>query len=75
LNGRQKQPNLEEVYRVASRAASDGVSIESQSQGERVWTRLRKGNDGSALVEFAVVLPMLLLLLTGIGSKLTTYTG
>jgi Flp pilus assembly protein TadG len=53
---------------VASSAVSDGVNIESQSATERVWDRLRNGNDGNALVEFAVVLPMLLLLITGMFS-------
>jgi Flp pilus assembly protein TadG len=48
--------------------ASNRVSVDAWSLGERVWTRLRTGNDGGALVEFALVLPMLLLLLTGMFS-------
>ena len=42
-----------------------GVRIESEPHGERVWNRLRNGNDGGALVEFAMVLPLLLLITTG----------
>jgi Flp pilus assembly protein TadG len=65
LSGHPKQ-DLEEVYRVAS--ASNRVRVENRSQGERVWNRLRNGNEGNALVEFAIALPMLLVLITGMFS-------
>jgi Flp pilus assembly protein TadG len=64
----RKQADLQEVYRVASSTASNSVSIKTKSQDERVWNRLRNGNSGSALVEFAVALPMLLVLITGMFS-------
>jgi Flp pilus assembly protein TadG len=53
---------------VAPSATSDGLPIASQSQAQQLWDRLRNGHDGNALVEFAVVLPMLLVLVTGMFS-------
>ena len=46
-------------------AGQDSVHRSGSSIAERVRFQLR-GNEGSALVEFAVVLPVLLLVLTGI---------
>jgi Flp pilus assembly protein TadG len=54
---------------VALSAASDGVHIETPPQGQRGVADLpRNGDEGSALVEFAVVLPILLVLITGMFS-------
>jgi Flp pilus assembly protein TadG len=53
---------------VATSATPDRLSIKSQSLGKRLWDRLRNGNDGGSLVEFALVLPVLLLLVTGMFS-------
>jgi Flp pilus assembly protein TadG len=66
----RRNPIVEGVYQVVlSAAASNAVSIEPLSQWKRtVLDHLRNGNDGSALVEFAVVLPILLVLITGMFS-------
>jgi Flp pilus assembly protein TadG len=48
-------------------AASPGVPVGTRSLGKRVRARLRTGNEGGqALVEFALCLPILLLIVTGI---------
>ncbi len=50
---------------MSNSAGQDSVHRSGSSIAERVRSRLRD-NEGSALVEFAVVLPVLLLVLTGI---------
>src|ERR1035438_988137 len=48
-------------------AASAEVSVETGCRGERDGSRLRGRRErGSSLIEFAVVMPMLMLLVTGI---------
>jgi len=47
-------------------AASTGSRVAPRSFAARVRALLRSENDGSALVEFALLLPMLLLITTGI---------
>jgi len=44
------------------------ASCQSRSAGMRVHTRLRTDDEGSNLVEFALILPLLLMFLTGIFS-------
>ena len=47
-------------------AASPGVRVGTRSLGKRVRARLRTSNEGGqALVEFALVLPILMLIVTG----------
>jgi hypothetical protein len=43
-------------------------SVDLPGSGSSLWNRLRNGNDGGSLVEFALVAPLLLLLTTGIMS-------
>ena len=51
---------------MASCSVSNAVRIEPKPPATaRAWERLRDSSDGSALVEFAVVLPVLLTLITG----------
>ena len=52
--------------RMNSAAAPPGERSENRSIIDRVRTRLRSGSEGGALVEFALVLPMILTLTTGI---------
>jgi Flp pilus assembly protein TadG len=49
------------------------ASCKSRSAGMRVHLRLRTDDEGSSLVEFAIVLPMLVLFLTGIFSIGTAF--
>ena len=56
------------IYELGTKltAASPGERVGTRFLGKRVRTRLRTRNEGGqALVEFALVLPILLLLLTG----------
>jgi Flp pilus assembly protein TadG len=41
-------------------------SVDLLASASSRWNRLRNGNDGSSVVEFALVLPLLLLITTGI---------
>jgi len=47
-------------------AAASKTSVKARSIGGRLRASLRCGDEGQAVVEFAVVLPLLLLLMTGI---------
>jgi len=52
-----------------SNVASPGVSVETRSPGEQVRTRFRtRKQKGQSLVEFALVMPLLLLVVTGIAA-------
>jgi Flp pilus assembly protein TadG len=51
-----------------SSAPASKASCKSRSTGTRVHSRLRTDDEGSNLVEFALILPMLLMFLTGIFS-------
>jgi Flp pilus assembly protein TadG len=48
------------------RAASLGLRVSSEFLGRRIHALLRTGDHGSAIVEFALILPMMLVLTTGI---------
>lgn len=49
--------------------ASSGETVKAWSPGEQVQTRLRSGKQkGQSLVEFALVMPVLLLVVTGIAA-------
>jgi Flp pilus assembly protein TadG len=57
-------------------APSGRANVKSRSIGERVRARLRMGDEGNAIVEFALILPVLMTLLTGIlsfGSAMMNY--
>jgi Flp pilus assembly protein TadG len=47
-------------------AAASRTSVKARSIGGRLRASFRGGDEGQALVEFAVVLPLLLLLMTGV---------
>jgi Flp pilus assembly protein TadG len=58
-----------------NRAAPAGkASVRSQSAGERVRARLRRSDEGSNLVEFALMLPLLVLFLVGIAYLATAFS-
>lgn len=67
-----KIPNYERVrqmvlMRVARRpVAPPGARITAWRFGERAGARLRAGNEGNAIVEIALVLPLLMIVMTGI---------
>jgi Flp pilus assembly protein TadG len=53
--------------RIMSRAAGSAkLQVKSRSRGRLPFALLRRGERGSALVEFALILPMLMLLTTGL---------
>jgi len=54
------------IRRLNHTAPSSQSSLRARSMRERVSTRLSLGEEGSNLVEFAMVLPLLLMLVTGI---------
>jgi len=54
------------MRRVNGFAKSKRASSAAWSAGKRVRARLRKGDEGNALVEFALILPVLMLILMGI---------
>ncbi len=64
------------ICRLHRAAPAGKASVRSQSVGERIRGRLRPSDEGSNIVEFALILPPLMILLTGIlsfGSAMMNY--
>lgn len=71
LNGQ-----LVALLRGRSRAAPPGRgNVKARSIGGRLRARLRSGDEGQSLLEFALVLPVLMLLMTGILSVGMAYSN